>query len=77
MAIPWGGFEFGVKLNAHEPRVHVLWELYNFGQLVFLGQSRDHKSSFSEGIKVVDVGLIAMAVTLADHASVNLECQCT
>ena len=44
MAVPGRGLEFRVELHAHEPGVHVLRQLDDLGQVLALGQRRDHQA---------------------------------
>ena len=72
VAVPRGGFEFGVELHAHEPGVNAGGQLDDFGELLALGQRRDHQAGRAQAIEVVDIGLVAVAVALGDHVAVDL-----
>ena len=72
VAIPRGGFEFGVELHAHVPRVNRLRQLYDFCQLLALCQGGNDQTCLSQRVEVVDVGFITMAMTLRHHVAINL-----
>ena len=72
MAVPRRGLEFGVELHAHEPGVHVLRQLDDLGQVLALGQRRDHQARLAQLVQVVDVGFVAVAMPLGHHVAVDL-----
>src|SRR6185369_5432620 len=55
MPVPWGGLEFRVELHPHEPGMHVLRQLDDFGQVLALGHRRDHQAGLAQLVQVVDV----------------------
>ena len=71
VAVPWRGFELGVKLHANEPGVDAGGQFDNLGQLLALRQRRDHQPGLAQAIKVLHIGLVAVAVALGDHVAIN------
>jgi hypothetical protein len=72
VAVPRGGFEFGVELHAHEPGVDAGGQFDDFGELFALGQCLDHQTGCAQAIEVVDIGFVAVAVALGDHIPIDL-----
>src|SRR6188768_734511 len=66
MSAPGRRLELGVELHADEPGVDALRKLDDLGQLVALGDRRDHQAGLGETVEVVLVGLVAVAVPLVD-----------
>src|SRR5450755_3302688 len=64
VAAPRRRLELGVELHADEPWVHGLRQLDDLGQLLALGDRRDHQPGIGEAIEIAFVGLVAMTVPL-------------
>ena len=75
VALPWRRFELRVKLHANIPGVNRFGQLDDLSELLALGERRNDQAGLAQCIQVIDVGFVAVAVALGDHAAVNLESQ--
>ena len=60
VSVPGGGIEFRVELAGQVPRV--VWQFNHFNQFVIFRPSRQHHAGIADGVGIIVVEFIAVAV---------------